>query len=250
MTKTAKKRKNNPKPRPLSIDIKRPPFPPPGKTAASIITNNTDQRRWPLVVSYCRCGSKKQFYVFFVKKGCVPLSLEPMAHFLQSNTEEAITFKKYTNILAPPLPIRYSRENDNPVRIESNGVTCMCLFSMKPPDVRNKLYAPHAMKQITKILKHQAQTSTTYCVQKKESTQERVSSLDHLLTDNAIKTAIYYHFYHAELQPYNYDFVRHEFVLHAELTNSFHEDSQEEANLFYSALNGSYSDTAKLFGYK
>ena len=250
MTKTTNKQKKHSKHRSLSLKIKPPPFPPPGKNAASVINNNTNHRHWPILISYCRYGSKQQFYVFFVKKGSVPLSLEPIAQFLQSNAQETIDFKKYTNILTPPLAIRYNRENDNPVRIESNGVTYMCLFSVKPPAVSNKLYAPCVMKQIKQVLKHKTQKSTTYYIQKKESTQERVSSLDHLLTDNAIKTAIYYHFYHAELQPYNYDFVRREFVLHAELTNSFRNDSETEAPSFFSPLNGSYSETAKLFGYQ
>ena len=249
MTKTKKRQGKQHSSHALSIKIKPPPFPPPGTNASSILATNTNQQNWPVVVSFCRYGSKKQFYAFFVRKGSVPLSLRSFSQFLQSNTNEAIQFKKHTNILTPPLPIRQSRQDDKPVRNRSNDVNYMCLFSIKPDNVDGNLCAPYVMKLIKQVLQLKAKTPKRFSIQKKESTQEKVPSLDHLLTDCAIKTFIYYHYYHAELQRYNCDFVRQECVLHAELTNSFCDDCGEEAPFFFSTLNGTYSETAKLFGY-
>ena len=249
MTKASPNKTINAK-KQLPIKLKPPPFDPPGKAAVDILKRNKDQTNWPIDISYQRFGPRKQYYTFFIRKGCIPISMKSLQKFLTSDNEEALKFKRYTNILNPPLHVRKSRKEDVPVKIKINNVVYKCLFSVKPDDINNDAYALHTMNSIRQVLEHHDTVKNTYNVIENESKHENISSLDTLLTDASIKDIIYHHFYNEELHPDNYDYIRDRFEMHEELTKSFYEDSGASAFYFFSPFEGIYSNTAKSFGYK
>ena len=234
----------------LPIKLKPPPFDPPGKAAVDILKRNKEQTNWPIDISHQRFGPRKQYYTFFIRKGCIPISMKSLQKFLTSDNEEALKFKRYTNILNPPLHVRKSRKEDVPVKIKINNVVYKCLFSVKPDDINNDAHALYTMNSIRQVLEHHDTVKNTYNVIENESKHENISSLDTLLTDASIKDIIYHHFYNEELHPDNYDYIRDRFEIHEELTKSFYEDSGVSAFYFFSPFEGIYSNTAKSFGYK
>ena len=133
--------------------------------------------------------------------------------------------------------------------IKCDGSPIRCLFSIKPFNIQHEQYAQCVMQTIRQILLHTVGKLDDCAIDMKELDGTNYCSLNYYLTDESVKTIIYYYFYTKYLTYQNVDPRSQKYALPRLLTNDFANDNNHIASNFFAPVLGNYSETAKLFGY-
>ena len=103
---------------------------------------------------------------------------------------------------------------------------------------------------IKQILNQNNNTFIDYQYEKLESEAWTEPTLDCTITDESIQSIIYHCYYPSELNGQNYDDINDTYDIHSALTQDFVCNHPDEAQHFFSPLDGKYSSVAKKIGYQ
>ena len=260
MAKTNKKKssKNNKKtPKKVKLVLKKPPFSSPGQASNNVVKREKSVRL-PDIMRF-EILQNPNYTLFWVERPNGEASyMQPLSRVIESNTKEGKDFRECTNILAPLISRRVSREDHrpilskHPINVKRNQVNYpfRCLLGIKTDDIPHEDYVDCVMNAIKDILtaKSNYPTKCTIDLCDSDVTPPHRRSLDSVITDKSIQTVLYRYFYSQHLTDDNFDNTTETCDIPKDVTKTFVKNHPNIAAGIFTPLLGKYSVVAKLFG--